>query len=433
MLQRLAGAFTIIRRRIHHRPARCPGWELSADVRLWVPSMAERYLLTNARVITPERIIEGGTVVVEAGLIGDVIDHSFPSSSEALDLAGRLLLPGLIDLHNDALEREIMPRPGGRFDTGFALLHLDRKLAAAGVTTQFHAVYFADRDDIGRSVSYAGPCAKRSPGCATPPTLPVDNQVLHRIDLRTAKALDTLLDALSFAATPFISLNDHVPGQGQFRDLDAYRRYVRGLHTEMSEEQLDAIVAGRLAHASDTEEVVAALMGRLSVEQRRRGLIVASHDDDTAERVDLMRDLGCTIAEFPVTLVAAERASAFGMLIAMGAPNALRGRSLTGNASAIDLLERGLVDILVADYHAPALLAAVFRIVELGLADLPSAVRLVTENPARAVELRDRGALRPGMRADLLIAEVYGATRRSPRQSVVGKRSTWPAHWRARS
>jgi alpha-D-ribose 1-methylphosphonate 5-triphosphate diphosphatase len=370
--------------------------------------MLDRYLLTNATVILPDRLLEGGTVAVEAGRVADVEARAYPAAHGVLDLGGRFVLPGIVDLHNDALEREINPRPGAGFDPAFALIHLDRKLAAAGVTTQFHAVSFAERAAFGRSVDYATMLCQTVHELRGADHAAIENQVLHRLDIRTAGALERLLASLDDADVPFLSLNDHVPGQGQYRDLTSYRRHIRPyLHKEVSEAELDQVVASRIQRATDTEPVVEATLRGLIEAGQRRPLILASHDDDTVERVELMRDVGCTVAEFPITFEAAERARELGMQIAMGAPNALRGGSLTGNASAMDLLARGLVDILVADYHAPALLAAAFKGVEVGLTDLPAAVRLLTANPAAAMGLDDRGAVEVGRRADLLVMERY--------------------------
>jgi alpha-D-ribose 1-methylphosphonate 5-triphosphate diphosphatase len=371
--------------------------------------MSERYLLTNANIVAPDRVLDGGTVVVEDGLIAEVSPRSYPPAAGDIDLGGRLLMPGIVDLHNDALEKEIAPRPRAAFDPAFALLHLDRKLAAAGLTTEFHAVYFANRNGSGRSVEFAGVLAEAINNLRAAPHPTIDNQVLHRIDVRSPAALDPLLRALDTAAVPCVSLNDHVPGQGQFNDLEAYRAYTRSfLASNATEAEVDAVVAERVRHAAETEEEALAMTYRLAEEARRRGLILSSHDDDTPERVDLMHELGCTIAEFPITLAAARRAAEHGMLIAMGAPNALQGRSLSGNASALDLLARGLVDILVADYHASSMLAATFQIVAQGLADLPAATRLISDTPARAVGLTDRGAIVTGRRADLIVVEQHG-------------------------
>ena len=367
-----------------------------------------RQLLTNATIVSATRIIEGGTVVVEDGTIAEIAPRSYPDDARALDLGGRYLLPGLIDLHNDALEKEIAPRPGASFDPSFALLHLDRKLAAAGVTTEFHAIYFGERDTGERSITFANTLTRAIADFRTKPQATVDHQILYRIDLRSPDALAPLLDALGDAPLPYVSYNDHTPGQGQFNDLAEYRNYIRTiLPVGTTEAVLDQTVAERLARIAETDAAALAMAHRLADEARRRGLILSSHDDDTPARVDLMHQLGCTIAEFPITVAAAERAAARGMAIAMGAPNAVRGGSLTGNASALDLLARGLVDILIADYHAPSLLAAVFLIAERGLLDLPAALRLATATPARAVGLTDRGTIAPGQRADLIAVEYH--------------------------
>ena len=371
--------------------------------------MTERFLLTNARIVTPEAVIDGGTVAVEDGLIAEVSARTYPAAPDVRDLAGRLLLPGIVDLHNDALEKEIAPRPRAAFERDFALLHLDRKLAAAGVTTEFHAVYFANREDIGRKVEYAGEVAAVVTALRDAPHAAIDNRVLHRLDVRTPHALEALFDALAFATIPFVSINDHVPGQGQFNDLVAYRAYARSfISGTPTEAEVDAVITERLRRAAASEDFAETMLERIATEGRRHGMILSSHDDDTPERIDLMCDIGCTIAEFPITLAAAERARERGMLIAMGAPNAIQGRSLSGNASALDLLARGLVDILVADYHASSLLAAAFLIVERGLADLPTVTRLISATPAGAVGMGDRGAIAPGLRADLLVVEEHG-------------------------
>ena len=371
--------------------------------------MAARFLLTNARIVTADAVIDGGTVAIEDGLIAEVATRTYPATAGVRDLGGRWLLPGIVDLHNDALEKEIAPRPRAAFERDFALLHLDRKLAAAGVTTEFHAVYFANRDDIGRKVEYASETAATVAALRDAPHAAIDNQVLHRLDVRTPHALEALFAALPRATVPFVSINDHVPGRGQFNDLGAYRAYARSfIGGTPTEAEVDAVIAERMRRAAETETFARGMLNQIATARREHGLILCSHDDDTAERIDLMGEIGCTIAEFPITHAAAARARERGMLIAMGAPNVMQGRSLSGNASALDLLGQGLVDILVADYHASSLLAAIFLLVARGLADLPTATRLVSATPAGAVGLGDRGTIAPGLRADLLVVEEHG-------------------------
>lgn len=371
------------------------------------PSHSDHLILTNAEIVTPDRVVPNGTVAIEHGVITDVRDHSYPTDPHAIDLSGGTVIPGFVCLHNDAIEREINPRPGAELDPAFALLHLDRKLAAAGVTTQFHAVSFSERESVNRTLDTASALCVAIAAFHDGPVATIDHQALLRLDLRTPGSLDALLPFLDGAAAPLLSLNDHVPGQGQFRDLAAFRKYLsRDLLGGVPTAQIDLMLDDALREAAATEDRVVATLERLVEVRASRPdhrPILMSHDDDSAERVDHMHGLGCRLAEFPLTFEAAQRARDLGMAIQMGAANAFRGGSLSNNVGARDLLARGLVDILVADYHAPAMLAAVDTIVALDLATLPGAVNLVTRNPAEAVGLSDRGAIIPGRRADLLV------------------------------
>lgn len=160
--------------------------------------------------------------------------------------------------------------------------------------------------------------------------------------------------------------------------------------------------------ASRTAEELAASLRAISDLCHRHGVEMASHDDDTPEKVALMRSLGATISEFPVTIEAAAAAHDCGLATAMGAPNALRGESYSGNLSAREAYAAGLLDILASDYHPSAILPAVLTLAGEGQGGLAASVALATWNPARALGLDDRGAIRPGLRADLLLADDEG-------------------------
>ena len=103
-------------------------------------------------------------------------------------------------------------------------------------------------------------------------------------------------------------------------------------------------------------------------------------------------------------------ARADGAHIVLGAPNVMRGGSHKGNASAIELIAMGLCDALASDYHYPSLWRAALFLAEAGVCDLAAAWGLVSSGPARLLGLADRGALVPGMRADLVVLEA--ATKR---------------------
>ena len=129
---------------------------------------------------------------------------------------------------------------------------------------------------------------------------------------------------------------------------------------------------------------------------------LASHDDATQAHVAEAIEAGAVIAEFPTTQEAATAARAAGLSIVGGAPNVVRGRSHSGNASALEFARAGLLDILSSDYVPVALLHAAFKLAEEGGMSLPDAVATVSANPAAAAGLVDRGIVKPGLRADLI-------------------------------
>jgi alpha-D-ribose 1-methylphosphonate 5-triphosphate diphosphatase len=236
---------------------------------------------------------------------------------------------------------------------------------------------------------------------------PVDHQILHRIDVWSPGVLDMVFASVDRMPVRYVSLNDHTPGQGQFRDIDGYIARMKAYEQTRGTAPLD--VEGMLKtiadRAADTD-TLPAIYARLRAEHARQPLVIATHDDDSAGKVDLGWNLGARIGEFPVTVEAARRQRELGMPIIVGAPNIVRGGSQSGNLDARILIELGLVDIICADYHVPSLLPSAFRIVDEGLADLPSAIRMLTLNPARAVGLTDRGAIEPGLLADLQLVRM---------------------------
>lgn len=82
------------------------------------------------------------------------------------------------------------------------------------------------------------------------------------------------------------------------------------------------------------------------------------YDDDSPEKVALVHSVGASLSEFPVTLEAATSAHMHGMQVIMGAPNALRGSSHSGNLSALEALEHGVLNALASDYYPAAMLRA---------------------------------------------------------------------------
>ena len=352
----------------------------------------ERLLLTNGRVVTPHRVIEPGTVVVEAGRIVEVVARTYPTGPLTWDVRGNFILPGVINLHDDGYERALQPRQGVFLPAALVFHHMEWALAASGITSIYHAVSFDEGLFLReRTIAQAERMVRDLLTFNQADFAQLHHRILYRCDLRSAGSLDSIInvinDPLAAAPSCYLSLNDHSPGQGQY----AWRQ---------AEQRLwDLKVQTERARAEQLEQVA-------QLAKQSPSVIIASHDDDSAATVDTLYELGVRVSEFPVNREAAQRAKDLDLPVIVGAPNIVRGGSHTNNVSALELIEARLADILVADYAPSTLLHAVFVLVEQGVLSLVEAVRLITTNAAGVVGLEhETGSILPGLSADLIVVE----------------------------
>ena len=352
----------------------------------------------NARIVTADRVFIG-CLKVDDGRIDEIGEHD--SRGAGIDFQGDYLLPGLIELHTDHLESHYFPRRAVTWHAGSAVLAYDAQIAAAGITTVFDSLRVGvDEFDVGAQfgdeVALLAEAIRRA---ADADLLRADHLTHLRCEVAAPNVVDSLHAVLASHSAQLISLMDHSPGQRQYRDLEKYFIYYSG-KSGRSRADL-AEVAGERQRIGG----IRALENRPRIVEiaKARGIVLASHDDTTAEEVALARCDGVTIAEFPTTLEAAAASRAAGMATVMGAPNVVRGGSHSGNASARELAEAGQLDILSSDYVPAALLMAAFRLADApAVGGLAGAMRLVSKAPAEATGLKDRGEIAVGRRADLL-------------------------------
>lgn len=364
-------------------------------------------VFTNARVALPDRMIEG-TVRVEDGLIASVEEVGAGPSSyagdEMIDCDGDILMPGMVELHTDNIEKHVVPRPGAQWPALPAAIAHDAQVASAGITTVFDAVAVgAYEKDSARLLMLQDVCDALEDG-----TRHGVFKASHIVHLRCEVGfggLEALLDPLiEKPRVGLISIMDHTPGQRQFTDLQTYRNYYMKKHG-YTEGEMDQYIAERI---EDQKRFSAKNRAYAVGLAQKHGFAIASHDDATAEHVeDSVKD-GMTIAEFPTTFDAAKASHESGLAVLMGAPNVVRGGSHSGNVAARDLAERGHLDILSSDYAPAALIHAAFLLDEqVDSMSLPEALATVTCNPARAAGLNDRGEIAVGLKADLLRIEEH--------------------------
>ena len=357
--------------------------------------MTAETILTNAILVLPQEAIPG-TLVIRAGRIADVQPGRSHAAS-ARDLEGDHLIPGVVDVHTDNLERQVQPRQNARWPSRSAMIAHDAQCAAAGVTTVFDALCLGDLGfDQGRGQTFLDGVADLDAMAET--GLLRSEHFLHlRCELPAADMKPAMDPVADHPRVRMVSLMDHSPGVGQYRDIPRYVA-MRRKQTQMTVEQVQSRIEELLAQRARLREPQRAwLMDRI----RHRDLPVASHDDETPEEVRRNLADGITISEFPVTMEAAE--------VIAGAPNLVRGGSHSGNVSAADLVRAGAAHAFASDYVPASMVEAAWRAVEETGIGLPQAVGMITDRPARMARLADRGRLEAGLRADLVqLRAVHG-------------------------
>jgi alpha-D-ribose 1-methylphosphonate 5-triphosphate diphosphatase len=389
------------------------------------------FTFEGAQVYLPGEIAET-TVTVASGQIAEI---GGSVQGEVIDARGLILAPALIDVHGDAFERQLMPRPGVFFPTQTAVIDTDRQLAANGIATAYHAITLGWEPGL-RDIARGRDLMLVMRDLA--PRLTVENRVQLRWETFAFEALDVIAWALNGPLLPSVAFNDHTSMTMRAYDVAIQDRAFE-LSPDFSIAALDddrmkkrtaskAQRAGlgekdyiaRLGKIWDRRDEVPAAITQVAQMARRAGAPMLSHDDTRAETRAWFRDLGASVAEFPMVMEAAQAARAGGDPIVFGAPNAARGGSHIGSLGAGDMVEAGLCDALASDYFYPAMLAAIARLDQERRADRLALWSLVSSGPASAMQLKDRGTIAVGKRADLVLVDW-------PEGSVPAIQGTWVA------
>ncbi len=364
--------------------------------------MPAEQILRNARLVLADQVIHG-SLLIRDGVIADISEGA-SSLPQAQDLGGDLLLPGLVELHTDNLEKHMSPRPGVDWPSASAVLTHDAQIVAAGITTVFDALSIGDINPKGKRMQQLGVMLEAIAEAEAAGRTRAEHRLHLRCEVSHPQCLELFRELVEQPLVQLVSVMDHAPGQRQFARLEKYREYYMGKY-HLSPAEMDIFVSEQLANSARHSDQQRAAIVDIC---RSRELALASHDDATLEHVSESADYGMAIAEFPTTFEAAEASHARGLKVLMGAPNIVRGGSHSGNIAAADLARRGVLDILSSDYYPASLLQAA-----LGLAeqdndyDLPRAIATISLAPARAAGLDDRGEIAVGLRADLVQAQVH--------------------------
>ncbi|MDN3629443.1 alpha-D-ribose 1-methylphosphonate 5-triphosphate diphosphatase [Vibrio lentus] len=356
-------------------------------------------IITNVNLVLENEVVRG-SVELRDGLIANMSD-STSQLPGAFDGENGFLMPGLIELHTDNLEKYFTPRPKVNWPPLSAMSAHDTQLIGSGITTVLDAVALGDyrdgnrQENLDQFINTVAESQKRGLTRAE-----------HRIHLRCEVPHSTTVGLferyVNMPEVQLVSVMDHAPGQRQFVNLDKYRTYYQGKYNmtdaEMAVYEKDQVAQSERWSKQNRDEITR--------QCRDLNIPTASHDDATSAHVTESKELGMVIAEFPTTVEAAKRSHELGLKVMMGAPNVIRGGSHSGNVAAHELASLGVLDILSSDYYPVSLLDAVFTLFndERNNLDVAQAVQLATLNPAQALGLHDRGVIAEGKRADLVLA-----------------------------
>ena len=393
---------------------------------------------------TDSCIIRGGTVVCADRVLPDcdvvVIDgriaaiepvgaSDFDAQPDAtmgvlpvVDARGAYVVPGLIDIHSDYVENVASPRPSVVMDLSTSLYKADRELVSHGVTTIFHSlsVYGAHVFDHKPIRDFGNVSALIDRVAALRAGEERDHLIRHRLHMRVElDSVDLYDDIESFLRSgkvDLVSFMDHTPEQGQYRDLLVFGDTLKG-YRDVSDEDVRDIVRQQ----QESQKLTYAQITALAAVARERGVSIASHDDDSEDKLAFMDGLEATISEFPISLDIARAARARGMHTIAGAPNVMLGHSHSGNLSAREAVQAGAIDVLCSDYYPAALLDAVFTLRDQCGLDIAKAFALVTINPAKAAGIADEvGSIAVGKRADVLLVREISCGEGSGEHPVAG-------------
>lgn len=376
-------------------------------------------VINNARIVTADAEFLGH-VHVRDGLISNVAPGAADAPG-ALDWNGDWLLPGLVELHTDNLEKHLAPRPGVIWNAHSAMTVHDAQCAAAGITTVLDSVVIGDMDQGGPRAQTQHTSIAALHQCRKEGLLRVDHYLHLRCEVSAADLLEVFHEYTADPVLHLVSVMDHTPGARQWRDMVSYRRYVER-NGSFSDDRFAAMMAERKAMQQAYAEPNRADVVRAC---QARGLPMASHDDTLEQDVAQALAEGILMSEFPTTVAAARAARAGGMAVIMGAPNLVKGGSHSGNVSAAELAQLDLLNILSSDYVPSSLLMAAFMLSHCDGWNMAKAVATVTANPAQALSMPDRGRIAVGLRADLLRVRMNHAGMPTVHETWVRGQRAW--------
>lgn len=365
------------------------------------------YLLTNGKIITEDQILEGYSLLIQDNIIKKIDkDENFNDCNvKRMNVNGSYISPGFVDVHSDYIENMASPRPTSMIDFNLSLRETEKVLLGAGITTMFHSLSFYGKDlfevKLIRQEDNVRKLLEIVSKAHNEKHL-IRNRFHARFEIDAMKDVDFIKDYIEQGKIHLLSFMDHTPGQGQYRNIEIYKKTLKGYRNDLTDDDIDNYITT----SKKKEKVTLDIINSMVKMAKDHNISVASHDDDSLEKIELMNSIGATISEFPINIDVARKAKEVGMYTIVGAPNILIGKSHSGNLSAAEAINNNVADIICSDYYPAAILHAIFIMNEKYNKDLCEMFRLATINPAKAVNMDNEiGSIKEGKKADILVID----------------------------
>jgi alpha-D-ribose 1-methylphosphonate 5-triphosphate diphosphatase len=361
----------------------------------------DTFIINNANIITPTEVISGGNLVVKNDKIAEIGRAPYSGNEnkyQVINAHGSYLMPGIIDIHTDAMDFEINPRSSADFPVDVAFSELEKRMCGVGITTVFHSLHLGYIDaEFQMKSKYSRKQIFEEVWYASKQNTMIHNKIHLRYEISGTDDYELCFEFIEKGYVDLFSFMDHTPGQGQY-PIDKFLAVLqkRGLTIEQALAEYDR----KTSRPRISKEKILELTRFL----RSKNIPVASHDDDSPYKVEENHLNEINICEFPITMETAKRATELNMSVVGGASNILRGGSTGGNLNARDAISNGFMNTLCSDYYPPAILHSIFMLFEQKVLSLPEAVKLATLNAAKAVNLDQiTGSIEVGKVADLVM------------------------------
>ncbi len=359
------------------------------------------FVINNATIVTPNETIAGGSLMVKNGNIAEIAKTPFMEHQHdclMIDAQGNYLLPGIIDIHTDAMDHEINPRTSADFPIDVAFRELEKRLCGVGITTVYHSIHLGYMDaEYNLRSKYSRKEVFEKVFDESQKNTMIHNKIHLRFEISGNKDYELCYELVEKGYISLFSFMDHTPGQGQY-PLEKF--IAMAAKRGMTKEEALLELERKQSRPKISKEQIRELTDFL----HSKNIPIASHDDDSIEKVEENNALGINICEFPITMDTARRATELKLSVIGGASNVLRGGSTGGNLNALDAIAAGFMDTLCSDYYPPAILHSIFMLHNQGVLPLHKAVNLATLNAAKAVKIdQTTGSIEKGKIADLVL------------------------------